>query len=471
VYEMVEESRTAKLPGRPLFNEMLERIERGEANGILCWDIDRLYRNPIDEGRVRWLLQRGIIASIRTPSREFLPDDAGLLMGVEGGRATDYIIRLAKGVKRGTDEKLRRGEWPGQKPLGYMYDHRLRNIVPDPKRAEIVQEVYEKCATGDFSLNAVAELLFERGVRSRGGKLWSNSAVRKFLSNRLYIGVMDWSGEVFEGKYKPLLSAELYNSVQRALKNRGKPRKRRLGHQFPFCGTFHCSCGSMITAQFGHGHGGVYRYCRCTRKGPPCSEPYVQEKEVARQCVELLRPLGVSRDEAEGLRQCIAEASAAEAKTLDQRIRKMERDLSGIQEKIDRLTRGYLDELIDEDSFRAAQEEFVVAKAELKRELTRLRRTRASAWIEPTTAVINRLESIGSDEFGNSLSDISTTVKTVGSNPLVSAKTVTFSLVEPYAFIPSMLASARVATLGDRASLRGEEPAFTLWCAIQGSNL
>src|SRR5260221_13223909 len=78
IYETIEESRTSKCPGRPLFNSLLNRIESGEANGLLCWDIDRLYRNPIDEGRVRLLLQKGVIVSIRTPSRQLLPKEAPL---------------------------------------------------------------------------------------------------------------------------------------------------------------------------------------------------------------------------------------------------------------------------------------------------------------------------------------------------------------------------------------------------------
>jgi len=39
------ESRTAKTPGRPIFNDMLERIENGEASGLLAWHPDRLARN------------------------------------------------------------------------------------------------------------------------------------------------------------------------------------------------------------------------------------------------------------------------------------------------------------------------------------------------------------------------------------------------------------------------------------------
>src|SRR5579871_834981 len=278
ICETIEESESAKEPGRKEFNLMLDRIERGEANGILCWDIDRLYRNPIDEGRVRWLLQKGVIASIRTPSKQFFPEDAGLLMGVEGGRATDYIIRLAKNVKRGMEEKLRRGEWPGSnRPLGYLYDHDLRNIVPDPKASRIVQTLFEEYADGKHSLDSAGVRLFKFGIASRSGKQWSKFAVWQFLTNRLYIGVMTWKGETYEGKYKTFISPELFNRVRQALKNKSKPRKVRNGHNFPFCGLFKCTCGSMMSAQWAKGNGGLYRYYRCSRKIVKCSEPYVQE--------------------------------------------------------------------------------------------------------------------------------------------------------------------------------------------------
>ena len=55
VAELVE-SQTARKPGRPVFNAMMDDIEAGKASGILAWHPDRLARNSVDGGRIIYAL-------------------------------------------------------------------------------------------------------------------------------------------------------------------------------------------------------------------------------------------------------------------------------------------------------------------------------------------------------------------------------------------------------------------------------
>ena len=107
IVEEFIEKRSAKKPGRPVFNEMLKRIQQGEAQGIICWKIDRLARNPVDGGQVQWLLQEGVLRHIQTHDRSHYPNDNVLMMSVELGMATEYIRQLSANTSRGLKHKAK----------------------------------------------------------------------------------------------------------------------------------------------------------------------------------------------------------------------------------------------------------------------------------------------------------------------------------------------------------------------------
>ena len=467
----VEESRTAKEPGRPLFNSVLARIEQGEADGLLCWDIDRLYRNPVDEGRVRWMLQRGVIKSIRTPIRSYSPADAGLLIAVEGGRTTDFIIHHKRDVARGVKEKLLRGEWPGNRPEAYLYDHDRHNIVPDPKSAKFVRQIFAEFSSGTRTLQWVSERFAERGIVRKSGKPWSKSQTQRFLTNDLYIGIMVWNGEPFEGKFKPLITHELFTKVGEVLKNRSRPRHTRKGHHFAFRGLFHCSCGSMITAQWCKGHGGMYRYYRCSKKNGPCSERYLQEKAVTEQCLEKIRSLAISSEEASLLRTLTEETLTRNGKAVETANAEVITNLASVQAKLNKLTRAYLDDLIDEEGFRAAKANLVTEKTALKHEKVRLQKTGTTSWFEPMMGLIKALETAGNVREAKSPDEIAPLVQKVGLNLLISRKKVSFELAPPFDFASVFLAETRGSFNTRPTPQIALSGTRTIWCSGQDLNL
>ena len=135
-----------------------------------------------------------------------------------------------------------------------------------------------------------------------------------------------------------------------------------------------------------------------------------------------------------------------------------------IQQKLNKLTRGYLDERIDEESYQAAKADLVIEKTELKREKERLHRTRSSFWNEPAKEVINTLELAGKVQTGKSPQEISQLVYKVGTNRLLSRKTVSFSFAEPYDFAASLLASVETSTPTTSLSLCDEKSQRIIWC-------
>src|SRR3989338_11064242 len=92
---------SAKTPGRPLFNDMMKRVESSdEPVGILSWAPDRLARNIVDGGLVIYLIDQKKLASLRFITHWFEPTPQGLFMlQVAFGQSKYYSDNLSENLK------------------------------------------------------------------------------------------------------------------------------------------------------------------------------------------------------------------------------------------------------------------------------------------------------------------------------------------------------------------------------------
>ena len=85
---------------------MLERIEAGEAEGILAWHPDRLARNSVDGGRIIYLLDTGKIKTLKFPTFRFESDPQGkFMLNIMFGQSKYYVDSLSENTKRGLPRK------------------------------------------------------------------------------------------------------------------------------------------------------------------------------------------------------------------------------------------------------------------------------------------------------------------------------------------------------------------------------
>ena len=423
-----QESKSAKTPGRPVFNEMMRAIEGQKEVGILAWHPDRLARNSIDGGRIIYLVDQAKVVSMRFPTFWFEPTPQGLFMlQVAFGQSKYYSDNLQENIKRGMRQKLRRGEWLCKAPLGYTNNPRTRNIEPIPVQARVIRLAFEEFAKGGCGFEKLTQFMALHGVATKTGTPLGKASIKRMLTNRAYIGLTKHYGEWFSGSFEPIISSKLFEDVQRALVVRAKPRKRKVTHDFPFAGLFQCEeCGGMFTAQWATGrHGSRYRYYRCTKKKGACSQKYVREEVLVAQIKERLQKISLSDEVVGELERQLAQIEREEHLASQSDVQNLLEGIKAGEARLNTLVESYLDGDIPKALYIQKKDEILRANAALQESLKDFKRRR-NTWVEPLREWISDTKQATLLSSSADLYEISSFVKKIGTNPSVRDKSARF---------------------------------------------
>ena len=454
-----EESQSAKSPGRPVFNTMLERIEAGEADGVVAWHPDRLARNSVDGGRIIHMLDTKTLKNLRFATFTFENNPQGkFMLSITFGYSKYYVDSLSENVKRGNRTKVANGWWPNRAPLGYLNDRSTGRIVPDPDRFTLVRDLWrliisDECSPHAALLKATREwgLRTVKRAKSGGGPL-TLSGLYKLLANPFYSGLFTWDARLVHGKHEPMITIAEFERVQELLSRPSRPRPVK--RQFPFTGLIRCGeCGYAVTAsEKVNRFGSHYTYYHCSRKRPDrvCRQPAIRVEELERQVLVFLERLSPADELHDWLLEAAAKAAAESAPWVEARRIALTKAIGAFETESRNLTTMRMRELITDAEFCERRDELELEQLQSVEALKSL--DASHGWLEPFRTFIS-FSTRAAEWFLEGNSAVRRSIlQIVGWNPQLRDRILSITAAKPFrvwpeeADIPLLLAVVQDAS-------------------------
>lgn len=454
IIETIEESQSAKAPGRPLFDQMLSRIQNGEAHGIIAWHPDRLARNSVDGGRIIYDLDQGRVHDLKFAQYTFENSPEGKwMLGIIFGQSKYFVDKLSKDVKRGQRAKLELGWLPGVAPIGYLnhYDPTsgAHTIVIDDERFVLVRKMWDMMLTGLYSPPQIARIANESwGFRTRkrprsGDKPLSRSGIYRLLSNPFYFGWFEYNGQLHKGKHPPMIEEEHFWKVQKILGRQGRQRPQNQGTQslsFAYTGLIRCGeCGAMVTAEErvrrnktdGRERRYVHYHCTKRKTGVRCSQPCVEVKELERQIDEILASLSIPEEFVQWALFYVRETHEEESKNRQAQEKAVSAAIEGAQKKLDALLDLRLRELITDAEFEEKRKALAWERDRLQ-ERRNDGQQEANRWVERVERVLDFARTARSRFAEGTIEQKRMILETIGSDAVLHDKKLSVKPGEPF---------------------------------------
>jgi len=432
IIDVLTEEKSAKAPGRTVFNQMLQDIHEGKAEGIICWKLDRLARNPVDGGNITWMLQQSVLRHIQTFQRGYHPTDNVIMMSVEFGMANQFILDLSLNTKRGQRSKAQNGWLPTKAPIGYLNNqYNMPDKAPiykDPQRFDIVKRLWDILLEKKCTLDELFIIANKMGLISYTDKVYAHSSFHRLFRNPFYYGRFVWNGGTYDGKHEAMITKTEFDIVQRILDGRGFTKK--VNHVFAFTGLIRCSeCGASITAEDKEKHqknGNVhsYTYYRCTKRiKRDCSEKPISSKELEAQIFNVLGKIHIPPEFHQWVIKYLREEHVKEITDRIGITDAQRKCLDNCAKRLDTLFNMRLNGEITPEEFKVKNDKLIEEKRKYE-ELLKDTSHRQETWLDRAEKLFEFAKAARQRFENGTLDDKREILSTLGSNLLLTQRTL-----------------------------------------------
>ena len=357
--EYIDEAVSGRIADRPEFRKMIE--EGSQANApfqvILVWKFSRFTRKREHAVAFKSMLRRKGIKVVSITEHADDSPTGRLMEAIIESVDEFYSENLAQEVVRGMREAASRGFFlSAVAPFGYK---RVKvsdgvkdrpTLEVDPATAPVVKEIFESAQRGN-GLKEICKDLNGRGISNRG-KRWYKGGLHYLLNNEAYTGTAVW-GRTSKGDKKPdpvrvegawpaLVSRELFDAVQQAMRDRAPAVRRpaRVGSRFLLSGLLRCGlCGKPF---IGHGaKSGQFAYYVCGklyREGSgSCEARYLNSSTLEAFIIEKIRERILTEETIVELVTLVAEEIDEMAGQMAGRLEAMDAELVDVEKRLERL--------------------------------------------------------------------------------------------------------------------------------------
>ncbi len=428
ILEEFQDVETAKQAGRAQFGKMLAFLKKQpDCGAILVEKTDRLYRNIKDWVALDELdLELHFVKEGQVLTKDSRSTDK-FMHGIRVLMAKNYCDNLSEEVKKGLSEKAAQGKWPHRAPVGYVNDKVNHTIVPDPKKANLIKELFSKYATGNWSLEQLAALAKTSGLFSRNSQVINKAGIHRVLKNPIYYGEFIWKGKRYSGSHEAIIGKRLFNDVQAVLSGGRTPTPS--SNSFAFSGLVKCGlCGCAMTAEIKKGK---YVYYHCTGYRGKCGNTYVRQEALDELFADALAQIRIGTDVVEDIKSALKSSKKDQLAHREQSTKALRGRQTRLQKLIDNAYEDKLDGSITTDLWTRKSTEWQDELITVRQELAALEHASLS-YFETGVRILELANSAYDSYLGRDATDKAQLLRKILSNSTFTRGTLYPTYKKPF---------------------------------------